>query len=107
MRQSTTLSTSLLWTQHKEFFFGTPHQGLRTKELEAVATCGLIEQLREDAEFLDNQKEELMQICQVFKGKVVSFYETVMTPSVGKVSTVAIFLCPELTSCGHSQNQVN
>jgi hypothetical protein len=45
----------------------------------------LIKQLREDSEFLEYQKEELIRIWKDFKGKVVSFYETVKTPTVRQV----------------------
>jgi len=45
----------------------------------------LIKQLREDSEFLEYQKEELIHIWKDFKGKVVSFYETVKTPTVRQV----------------------
>jgi len=53
----------------------------------------LIKLLREDSEFLEYQKEELIRIWKDFKGKVVSFYETVKTPTVRKVriSTQQLF----------------
>lgn len=45
-------------------------------------------QLKEGSEFLENQKEDLVRIWERFNGKVVSFYETVKTPSLGKVNDV-------------------
>jgi hypothetical protein len=52
----------------------------------------LLMQLKEGSEFLENQKEDLIQIWEGFKGKkVVSFYETMKTPSVRKVQMVQRF----------------
>ncbi|KAF8536358.1 hypothetical protein BDD12DRAFT_290351 [Trichophaea hybrida] len=80
---------SILDSTRGIFFFGTPHQGLRTDELEEMIDvdsggqrCNLIMQLKEGSEFLENQKEDLIRIWEGFKQKVVSFYETVKTPSV-------------------------
>jgi len=42
----------------------------------------LIMQLKEGSEFLEEQKEAMLRVWEVFKGKVFSFYETVKTPSV-------------------------
>ncbi|KAF8535735.1 hypothetical protein BDD12DRAFT_326423 [Trichophaea hybrida] len=71
--------------------FGTPHQGLRTDELEEMVDIdsggqrsNLIMQLKEGSEFLENQKEDLIRIWDGFQRNVVSFYETVKTPSVTK-----------------------
>ncbi|KAF8545022.1 hypothetical protein BDD12DRAFT_800667 [Trichophaea hybrida] len=75
---------SILNSTHGIFFFGTPHEGLRTGELEAMVDlesggemCSLIIQLKEGSELLENQKEDLIQIWKKFEGKIVSFYETV------------------------------
>jgi len=76
------------------FFFGTPHQGLQTVELEAMvenmsaksksSRLKLLRQLRENSEFLEKQRDELSDI---WNGRtVVSFYETVKTPTVKRVS---------------------
>jgi hypothetical protein len=57
----------------------------------------LLMQLKEGSEFLENQKEDLIQIWEGFKGKkVVSFYETMKTPSVRKVQRVS---CPHGPIC--------
>jgi hypothetical protein len=72
------------------FFFGTPHQGLRTVELEEMVNSegetdsnlkvqNLLVQLREGSEFLENQKEALGQMWGKFQGKVFTFYETEKT----------------------------
>ncbi|KAA8893236.1 hypothetical protein FN846DRAFT_963294, partial [Sphaerosporella brunnea] len=73
------------------FFFGTPHQGLRTEELERVIDVAshkrgnLILQLREGAEFLQTQKEDMIRVWEYVKrGKVVSFYEIRDTATVRK-----------------------
>ncbi|KAF8540115.1 hypothetical protein BDD12DRAFT_777518, partial [Trichophaea hybrida] len=81
----------ILDSTHGIFFFGTPQQGLRTDELEMVDVdsggqrSSLIMQLKDGSEFLENQKEDLIHIWDKFKPKVVSFYETVKTPSVRKL----------------------
>jgi hypothetical protein len=76
-------------------FFGTPHQGLRTYDLEEMVDAesggyetsrhNLLKQLREGAEFLEVQKEELTYIWEEYKPKIVSFYETASTPTVRRV----------------------
>jgi hypothetical protein len=48
----------------------------------------LIMQLDEGSEFLETQKEELMQIWKGFQGKLVTYFETVTTPLVREVTTV-------------------
>ncbi|KAI9769491.1 MAG: hypothetical protein M1840_003968 [Geoglossum simile] len=67
------------------FFFGTPHQGLRTDELEGMvdtetggqeSRVNLLKQLKGGSEFLESQKEDLSRIWKEFQGKIVSFYET-------------------------------
>jgi hypothetical protein len=44
-------------------------------------------QLEDGSEFLENQKEDMIRIWEGFKGKVVSFYETMKTPSVRMVNS--------------------
>jgi hypothetical protein len=80
------------------FFFGTPHQGLRTVELEemldgadgesdtGLKVRNLLAQLREGSEFLENQKEALSRMWENFHGKVFTFYETEKTKAVKKVN---------------------
>ena len=77
------------------FFFGTPHQGLRTAELEEMVDeeagnqkallHNLFTQLKEGTEYLENQKEALSRLWEGFHGKVVTFYETEPTKSVRTV----------------------
>jgi len=92
---------SILNSTHGIFFFGTPHQGLRTDELEGVVDVdstqrhNLIMQLKEGSEFLETQKEHLLPIFKTLQGlKVVSFYETVKTASVGMVIKALCALFP-------------
>jgi hypothetical protein len=76
-------------------FFGTPHQGLRTHDLEAMvdaesggyvtARHHLLRMLREGSEFLETQKSELCYMLQEYKPNIVSFYETEKTVTVAKV----------------------
>jgi len=87
---------SILDSTRGIFFFATPHQGLCTDALEQIVdadlggqTSNLIMQLKEGSEFLENQKEHLLPIWDKFKQKVVSFYETVGTPSVSMVSDLS------------------
>jgi hypothetical protein len=77
------------------FFFGTPHQGIRTTELEAMvedlsggvetARKRLLMQLRENSEFLDTQRDELSDSSIWLGRKIVSFYEVERTRVVQKV----------------------
>jgi hypothetical protein len=77
-------------------FFGTPHRGLRTYELEKVVNKspreqdvnGILRDLQEDSEFLINHISHLFDIIQQLHKngrKFVSFYETVDTPTVRMV----------------------
>ncbi|KAF8252057.1 hypothetical protein K440DRAFT_18990 [Wilcoxina mikolae CBS 423.85] len=89
----------LLESLHSIVFFGTPHQGIRTYELEEMVEAesggydldretskyNLLKQLREGSEFLEIQKEELGYIWAEYKPKIVSFYELFKTPTVGQV----------------------
>jgi hypothetical protein len=77
------------------FFFGTPHEGLRTDELEDLLDIesggqesrrNLLMQLKEGSEFLENQKHDLSYIWEGFEGRIVSFYETVKTKTIKKVT---------------------
>jgi len=89
-------------------FFGTPHEGLRTYDLEEMVDAesggyetsrhNLLKQLREGSEFLEVQKEELSHIWNEYMPKIVSFYETVKTPTVEKVSLEPQFLNNEINS---------
>ncbi|KAF8539827.1 hypothetical protein BDD12DRAFT_909826 [Trichophaea hybrida] len=73
-------------------FFGTPHEGMRTSDLEEMVDVvsgdyetswhNLLRQLSEGSEYLENQKEELCYIWKEYKPKIVSFYETAPTPTV-------------------------
>jgi hypothetical protein len=77
-------------------FFGTPHNGLRTYDLEEMVDAesggyetskhNLLKQLREGSEFLEYQKDELSYIWEKYKPNVLSFYETVPTAAVSKVT---------------------
>ncbi|KAA8899139.1 hypothetical protein FN846DRAFT_960911 [Sphaerosporella brunnea] len=84
------------------FFFGTPHQGLRTVELEEMAgelddadsrlkVQNLLRQLQDGSEFLENQKDDLSELWGKFHGKVFTFYETDKTQSVKKVSNSSVY----------------
>lgn len=75
------------------FFFGTPHAGMRTDELEAMVedmcsgvdsqSMRLLQQLRDGSEFLEAQRDGLVDIWK--DRKIFSYYETVETPTVKKV----------------------
>ena len=76
------------------FFFGTPHQGLRIDELRAMVEEGsetdrqrsnFLAQLEEGSDFLVNQREVLTPIWCMFERSIISFYETMKTPTVQKV----------------------
>lgn len=65
------------------FFFGTPHQGLRSAELEKAVGeetdsqgAPMLSQLKEGSEYLENQREALSRLWKEFRGNVVTFYET-------------------------------
>jgi hypothetical protein len=92
----------LIDATHAILFFGTPHRGLRTTELEAMLEdmssssesnrADLLCQLQEGSEFLETQADEVVDILG--RRKVVSFYETVKTPTVQKVNRPQIYkLC--------------
>jgi hypothetical protein len=84
---------------HAIVFFDTSHRGLRTPELEAMVTdmgsstysnsLALLKNLREGAEFLESQADQLSKMWKRFK--IVSYYETEKTATVTKVLTL-IFL---------------
>ncbi|KAF8542396.1 hypothetical protein BDD12DRAFT_802949 [Trichophaea hybrida] len=87
--------THILNATHSIIFFGTPHQGMRTYDLEEMVDAesgghetsrhNLLRQLRDGSGFLETQKEELSYIWDEWKPKIVSFYETVATPTVERV----------------------
>jgi hypothetical protein len=68
---------------------------MRTRDLEEMvdeesdsyetSKHNLLRQLRQGSEFLENQKEELSYIWEKYKPKIISFYETVQTPTVKMV----------------------
>jgi hypothetical protein len=65
---------------------------MRTDELEEMVDMesggyetsrhNLLRQLREGSEFLETQKEDLSYIWEKYKPNIISFYETVQTPTV-------------------------
>ncbi|KAF8253337.1 hypothetical protein K440DRAFT_534211, partial [Wilcoxina mikolae CBS 423.85] len=75
------------------FFFGTPHNGLQTAELEAMVddmaskpestASMLLQQLRQGSEFLESQADELVDIWP--GRRIVSFYELLETPTVRRM----------------------
>jgi hypothetical protein len=79
------------------FFFGTPHRGMRTVELEEIAdqidddmydqmkVRTLAAQLCESSDYLENQNAELRGMWNDFPGEVFSFYETEETKFVREV----------------------
>jgi hypothetical protein len=98
VRKPHSIHKSLLDSTKGIFFFGTPHQGLRTEELEEMAkdlisdsseTTDLLRKLRAGSEFLESQSEELVEILD--GKKVVSFYELLGTQTVKKVRIVSDF----------------
>lgn len=88
-------SQSIVDSTRAVFFFGAPHAGLNVDSLVAMventtvpsdthsARLGLLEQLRENSEFLEDQKERLIPIWEGLQ--IVSFYEVEKTPSMTKV----------------------
>ncbi|TGZ77075.1 hypothetical protein EX30DRAFT_212551 [Ascodesmis nigricans] len=83
--------TALFNATRSFFFFGAPHQGIRTEEMEAMLTDVqgphakthiLLRQLREYSGFLKQQSEAL---GPVWEGRsVFSFYESYLSPTVKK-----------------------
>ncbi|KAK5995937.1 Vegetative incompatibility HET-E-1-like protein [Cladobotryum mycophilum] len=74
-------------------FFGAPHAGMNVDalvEMVETITSGdrqstrlkLLDQLRDDSDFLDDQKERLIQVWKNPRLKLVSFYELQTTPVV-------------------------
>ncbi|CAG8701125.1 10351_t:CDS:2, partial [Acaulospora colombiana] len=66
------------------FFFGTPHQGLRTEELEEMAndlisdpddTIDLLRKLRAGSEFLESQSDDIADILDKMKSSQTGRYE--------------------------------
>jgi len=88
----------ILDATHAILFFGAPHQGLRTTELEAmvdeissdsgggdVQARKLLQQLSEGSDFLEGQSDRLVDVLSGLQ--VVSYYETVPTRTVNKTDT--------------------
>jgi len=84
---------SMLASVKTIFFAGTPHGGLRTDEMKRMAKqqlgidnsmVDLLKQLQEDSEYLELQKKGLIKIWSFIR-KVVTFYETVKTPTARRV----------------------
>ncbi|KAI5836934.1 hypothetical protein DFP73DRAFT_620676 [Morchella snyderi] len=78
------------------FFFGAPHAGLKVDALVAMVEdltssnkqstrLRLLEQLREDSEYLEEQRERLIHIWS--KMRIYSFYELKDTPTVQKAAS--------------------
>jgi hypothetical protein len=74
------------------FFLGTPHRGLRTEELEAMArdlifdsndTVDLLQALHDNSGHLESIRGDLVDLLE--KKKIVGFYESLKTPTVKKV----------------------
>ena len=82
------------------FFFGAPHNGLRISGLGAMVRdmpsdlesqpVKLLQQLREGSEFLESLKDELVDIWS--RRRIISYYETVGTPTVKSVHQSQIYL---------------
>jgi len=93
--KSQALHSHILDATRAIFFFGAPHDGLRITELEAMVQdmsldlesqpAKLLQQLREGSEFLESQRDELVDIW--IGRKIVSYYETVGTPTVKESHT--------------------
>lgn len=74
-------------------FFGAPHNGLRTEELEAMVDDlkfpsaerlqKLLKQLQEHSRYLQEHSELCVQLLKDFK--IISFHETMLNPVVRKV----------------------
>jgi hypothetical protein len=90
------------------FFFGTPHHGLRTEELNQMVKdviedkkhmSKLLDNLSEGSEFLENQGNAFMRLLE--KRRVINFYETRKTQTPKKVGICIphslICLYPEST----------
>jgi len=87
------LHSHILDATRAVFFFGAPHNGMRTTELEAMIEdmssdpesqpTKLLHQLREGSEFLESQRDEIVDILKGIA--IISYYETVDTPTVKKV----------------------
>jgi len=97
--KSQALHSHILDATRAIFFFGAPHDGLRITELEAMVQdmsldlesqpAKLLQQLREGSEFLESQRDELVDIWSGLK--IVSYYETVDTPTVKEVQQYQIY----------------
>lgn len=93
-------------------FFGTPHEGMRTWDLEDMVDTEsarnetvtsrhiLLKLLNEGSEFLEVQKDTLRHILGECKIKIVSFYETEKTQTVKRVRGL-FSVTPEAGIWGH------
>jgi len=75
-------------------FFGTPHKGMRTNNLEKMvhnesSGHNLLRQLEEGSEFLENQLEDLSHLRKEYKLNIISVYEQLPMHSV---KLVGLFL---------------
>ncbi|KAF8248750.1 hypothetical protein K440DRAFT_236816 [Wilcoxina mikolae CBS 423.85] len=75
----------------RNFFFGTPHEGLDVEDLRKIVSMQtednaelryLLDQLNNDSEFLQNQKDGCTPMWKDPTGKVYSFYELQKTETV-------------------------
>jgi len=73
-----TLHNHILDATRTVFFFGAPHNGMCTTDLEAMVE-DLESQLREGSEFLESQRDELVDIWN--GRKIISYYETMGSPT--------------------------
>ncbi|KAF8535720.1 hypothetical protein BDD12DRAFT_891946 [Trichophaea hybrida] len=82
--------------------FGTPHHGLRIKELREmilsekeesvgpelrmrnISNLQILEKLEEGSYFLEEQKRDLINIWEECKPRIVSYYEMRWTPNCKK-----------------------
>jgi hypothetical protein len=95
------LHSHILDATRTVFFFGAPHNGMRTTELEAMVkdmssdlesesqASKLLHQLREGSEFLESQRDGLVDIWN--GRKIISYYETVDTPTDGQCATSDLY----------------
>lgn len=77
-------------------FFGAPHHGMHTTELESLIDSeldgralqskrGLVNLLQKDSFFLKLQNAELANVWRQLSGKITSFFETEDSPTLWRV----------------------
>lgn len=77
--------------------FGTPHNGARTDDLLEMVDKGntdseyFLLQLKEGSQFLEKEKEALVNLWSRYQGKVVTFFETRDTKQLTKVRWYSTF----------------